>query len=149
MPHGRHIYSKVFDMAKSTICAYPQYDHTLQHWKCVLRCCADCPCINIPDLGPVASKHGNLYTTAKCRYYGTREYVMPRATEWSRNGGRKGNGTAGGTEGTDQQDRERTRNGERGGRRRQGGQRGAEEKRQPLVGSATEYQEFYGGGSAD
>ena len=24
-------------------------DHVLPHWKCVLRCCADCLCINIPD----------------------------------------------------------------------------------------------------
>ena len=24
-------------------------DHALPHWKCVLRCCADCLCINIPD----------------------------------------------------------------------------------------------------
>ena len=24
-------------------------DHALPHWKCVLRCCDDCPCINIPD----------------------------------------------------------------------------------------------------
>ena len=24
-------------------------DHTLPHWKFLLRCCADCLCINIPD----------------------------------------------------------------------------------------------------
>ena len=23
--------------------------HALPHWKCVLRCCYDCLCINIPD----------------------------------------------------------------------------------------------------
>ena len=55
-----------------------------------------------------------------------------------------GNGTVGVTEGNDRRDRERTGNGERGGGRRRGGQRGAEDKRQPLVGNATEYQEFYG-----
>ena len=49
MPHGRHIYAKASDMAKSKICVYPQYDHALPHWKCVMRCCADCPCINLPD----------------------------------------------------------------------------------------------------
>ena len=28
---------------------YPQSDRALPHSKCVLRCCADCPYINIPD----------------------------------------------------------------------------------------------------
>ena len=25
------------------------YDYALSHWKCVLRCCSDCLCINITD----------------------------------------------------------------------------------------------------
>ena len=49
MPHGRHIYAKTSDMAKATMCTYPQSYHALPHWKCILQCCADCPCINIPD----------------------------------------------------------------------------------------------------
>ena len=49
MPHGRHIYSKAYGMAKATMCAHSQSDHTLPHWKCVLRCCAKCPSINLPD----------------------------------------------------------------------------------------------------
>ena len=49
MPHGRHIYAKSYDMANATLCTYPQSDHALPHWKCVLRCCAKCPCINIFD----------------------------------------------------------------------------------------------------
>ena len=28
---------------------YPQSNHALPHWKCVFQCCADCPCINLPD----------------------------------------------------------------------------------------------------
>ena len=36
-------------MIKATICAYNQSDHALSYWKCVLRCCDDCPCINITD----------------------------------------------------------------------------------------------------
>ena len=28
---------------------YPQSDHSLPHWKCVLKFYADCPCIYIPD----------------------------------------------------------------------------------------------------
>ena len=49
MPHGNHISAKASDMSKATMCAYPQSDHALPHWKCVLRCCAKCTCINIPD----------------------------------------------------------------------------------------------------
>ena len=48
-PHGRHIYAKASDMVNATICTYPQSDHALPHWKCVLRYCAECPHINIPD----------------------------------------------------------------------------------------------------
>ena len=49
IPHGSHIYAKASDMENTTMCAYPHSDHALPHWKCVLRCCADCPCINLPD----------------------------------------------------------------------------------------------------
>ena len=49
MPHGRHMYAKVSDMTKATMCTYPQSDHAIPHWKCVLRFCAECPHINLPD----------------------------------------------------------------------------------------------------
>ena len=49
MPHGSRIYYKEYDMAKATMCAYSQSYNSLQHWKCVLRCCAKCPSINIHD----------------------------------------------------------------------------------------------------
>ena len=49
MPHGCHIYAKASYMEKSIMCTYPQSDHALPRWKCVLRCCADCPRNNIPD----------------------------------------------------------------------------------------------------
>ena len=49
MPHGNHIYSKASDMANATMCTYPQSEHALPNWKCVLRCCDDCTCTNIPD----------------------------------------------------------------------------------------------------
>ena len=49
MPYGRHIYAKAYDMAKATICAYSQSYHALPHWKRVLRCCAKCTRINLPD----------------------------------------------------------------------------------------------------
>ena len=31
------------------MCTYTESDHALPHWKCLWRCCAKCPCINIPD----------------------------------------------------------------------------------------------------
>ena len=31
------------------MCAYPQSNHALPHWKCVMQCCAKCPCVNITD----------------------------------------------------------------------------------------------------
>ena len=34
---------------KATMCAYPQSDHVLLHWKWVLRCCTKCQCVNISD----------------------------------------------------------------------------------------------------
>ena len=49
MPHVSHMYSKASDMANATMCVYPHSDNALPHWKCVLRCCADCSCINLPD----------------------------------------------------------------------------------------------------
>ena len=49
MPHGRHIYANAYEMTKATMCANLQSDHALPHWKCVLRCCAKCPIINITD----------------------------------------------------------------------------------------------------
>ena len=49
MPHCRHIYAKTSDMAKATVCTYTQSDHALPHCKCVLRCCADFPCINLTE----------------------------------------------------------------------------------------------------
>ena len=49
IPHGSHIYATASDMENATMCTYPQSEHALPHWKYVLRCCNDCPCINITD----------------------------------------------------------------------------------------------------
>ena len=49
MTHGRHIYAKSSDMSNTTMCAYPHSDNALPHWKFVLQCCDNCPCINLPD----------------------------------------------------------------------------------------------------
>ena len=59
IPHGRHIYSKASDMANATMCAYPQSDHELPHWECVLRCCAECSHINLPDQETNKKTQGN------------------------------------------------------------------------------------------
>ena len=49
MPYGCHIYTKASGMAKGKFCAYPQPDHALPQWKCVMQCCAKCPSIRLPD----------------------------------------------------------------------------------------------------
>ena len=49
MPHESHISTKAYDMAKAKMCAYSQSDHALSYRKYALRCCAQCPIINIPD----------------------------------------------------------------------------------------------------
>ena len=49
MPHGRHIYAKASDMSNATMCTYIHSDTTLPNWKFILRCCSECPCINLPD----------------------------------------------------------------------------------------------------
>ena len=36
-------------MANATMFNNPHFDNALPHWKCVLRCCANCPCINLSD----------------------------------------------------------------------------------------------------
>ena len=66
MPYRSHIYAKASEMANATMCSYPQSEHTLPHWKCVLRCCADCPCINIPDQ-ETTKKHDK--TTPSIRFH--------------------------------------------------------------------------------
>ena len=48
MPRGRHIYAKASNMENATMCTYPQSDHALPHWKCVMRWCSEFPYINIP-----------------------------------------------------------------------------------------------------
>ena len=68
MPHGSHIYSKALDMPNATMCTYPQSEHALPHWKCVLRFCADCPCINIPDQ-EVSNKHDETTPTIRFHIY--------------------------------------------------------------------------------
>ena len=49
MPDGSHICAKASDMANAKTCTYPQSEHALPHWKCVLWFCYNCPCINITD----------------------------------------------------------------------------------------------------
>ena len=49
MPYRRHIYAKASDMVNATMFAYPHSDHAVPQWKCVLRCCAEFTCINLPN----------------------------------------------------------------------------------------------------
>ena len=55
-------------MANSTMCTYPQSKHALPYWKCILWCCADCPCINIPDQ-EITKKHDETKPTIRFNIY--------------------------------------------------------------------------------
>ena len=45
---------------------YTHSDHVIPHWKCVLRCCADCNSINLPDQ-ETTKKHEE--TTPSIRFH--------------------------------------------------------------------------------
>ena len=75
MPHRSHIYATASDMANATMCAYPQSKHSLPHCKCVLRCCADCPFINIPDQ-EITKKHDETTPTIRFHIY----HIIGRCT---------------------------------------------------------------------
>ena len=79
MPHGRHINTKAYDIEKSKMCAKSQLDHQLPHWKCVLRCCAKCPSINIPDQ-ETDDKHPNSSPSIHFHIY----HLIARCTKHGR-----------------------------------------------------------------
>ena len=66
MPHGCHIYAKASDMAQDTMCAYPQSNNALPHWKFVFRWCANCSCVNLPDQ---ETDDQYSYTTHSIRFH--------------------------------------------------------------------------------
>ena len=66
MLHGPHTYAKASNMAKATMCAYSYSDHSLPHWKFLLRWCADCPRINIPEQETYIQYS---YTTPSIRFH--------------------------------------------------------------------------------
>ena len=43
------MFQTVYEMAMATICAFLSSKYALPHWKFVLRCCAQCPQIDIPS----------------------------------------------------------------------------------------------------
>ena len=79
MPHGSHVYSKASDLAQATMCAYTQSYHALSNWKCVLRWCANCPCINFPDQ---VTENQNSDTTTSIRFQ--IYHIIARCTEHGR-----------------------------------------------------------------
>ena len=61
------------------MCAYSQSDHFLSHWKCVLRCCAKCPSINLPDQ-ETDDQHPNTSPSIRFHIY----HLIVRYTKYSR-----------------------------------------------------------------
>ena len=80
MTHGHHIYSKALYMAMAKMSAYTQPQHSFPHWKYELRCCANCPCIDIPyqeskrhHSSTSPSIHFHIYhLTERCAVHGRR-----------------------------------------------------------------------------
>ena len=66
-------------MANAKICTCPQSDHALPHWKCVLRCCDDCHCINIPDQ-ETTKKHDKKKPSIRFHIY----HIIGRCTAHGR-----------------------------------------------------------------
>ena len=79
MPHGVHIYDKAYDMAKATMCAYPQSDHILPHWKCFMQCGAKCPSVNFPDQ-ETYDHYSNTIPSISFHIY----YIIARCTKHGR-----------------------------------------------------------------
>ena len=78
MPHRHHIYTTVYEMAMATMCTYPPSQHVLPHWKCVLHCFSNFPCIDLPDQesdmhhsnGPPSILFHIYHLIARCIVYG-------------------------------------------------------------------------------
>ena len=49
IPHGKHMFKTASNMDIATMCAYPSSKYTLPNCKCVLRCCSQCPHIDLPS----------------------------------------------------------------------------------------------------
>ena len=85
IPHGHHIYAKSSDMANTTMCAYPHSDHALPHWKCVLGCCADCPCINLTEQEKKIGINNSLNLVSHLSHHWTLYYSWQNSTERQEN----------------------------------------------------------------
>ena len=66
-------------MEKATMRANSQSDYALPHWKYVLRCCAKCPIINLPDQD-TDDKHPNPSPSISYHIY----HLIVRCTKHGR-----------------------------------------------------------------
>ena len=55
VPRVNYMFKIASDMAMAKMCAYPSFKYSLPHWKYVMRCCAKCPCIDLPN--PESDQH--------------------------------------------------------------------------------------------
>ena len=49
MPNGNNIFKILYGMDMETMCGYMPSKYSLPHWKFVLCCCSQFPCINLPS----------------------------------------------------------------------------------------------------
>ena len=74
MPDGRYIDATTAVMAMATMCSYPPSKHALPHCKCVLRCCYNCPRIDLPvqESDTRFSNASPYHLIAQCIVHGRR-----------------------------------------------------------------------------
>ena len=60
------IHKTSVDIDMVIICAYQPSQHALTHWKFVLCCCVNCPCIDIPD--QESDRHHSNTSLSVCFY---------------------------------------------------------------------------------
>ena len=87
MPHGHHIYATSSYMDMATMCTYPPSQHVFPHYKFVLHCCYDCPCIDLPGQESYM-RYSNTSPSISIHVYCLIVYfysVLKTPTEWKEN----------------------------------------------------------------
>ena len=90
--HGKHMFQSEYDMVMATMCAYQSHNYALQHWKCMLHFCLQCPWIDIPS--PESDQHSsnfsptirfNIYQhIAHCTVHGSSLLIKRKSVDYVR-----------------------------------------------------------------
>ena len=64
MPNGNNMSKTAYNIEMATMCVYTSSKYALPHFKCVLRCCAQCSWIGIPS--PESDHHNSNFIPIIC-----------------------------------------------------------------------------------